>query len=83
MSVNNWPRLRKILKELHDQHVIKNIYKKNDIILSVKELVKNDIVTLVHYYQHKINNFQIKNIYNVLFGEIQDYFLLLNFKVED
>jgi hypothetical protein len=34
--------------------------KNNDIILSVKELVKNDIVTLVHYYQHKIKKFQKK-----------------------
>jgi hypothetical protein len=57
--------------------------KNNDIILSVKELVKNDIVTLVHYYQHKIKKIQIKKNYNVLFDEIQDYFLLLNFKVED
>jgi hypothetical protein len=31
---------------------------KDDILLNVKELVKNDHATCVRYYQHQINNFQ-------------------------
>ncbi len=40
MGVNSWPTLIKIFKKLHDQHVTKNIYILNDIILNVKEVVK-------------------------------------------
>jgi hypothetical protein len=65
---------------LHDQHVIENENLKNDILLNVGELVKNDLWCIC-YYQHRMNNFQ--KLFNVLFGEIQDYFLQLNFKVED
>jgi hypothetical protein len=50
------------LKELHDQHVTKKIKIKIDILLNVKELVKNDLMTCVHYYQHRINFNLKKNL---------------------
>jgi hypothetical protein len=34
----------------------------------------------VRYYQHRMNNFW--KLFNVLFGEIQDYFFVTNFQSE-
>jgi len=58
MGVNNWLTLIETLKEWHDQqYVTKKKILKNDILLNVRELVRNDLVTRVHYYQHRMNSF--------------------------
>jgi hypothetical protein len=44
MGVNNWPTIIETFKELNDQHVTENEIKKNDILLNVRELVKNDLM---------------------------------------
>jgi hypothetical protein len=44
MGVNNWPIVIETFKELHDQHVIENENFKNDILLNVREFVKNDLM---------------------------------------
>ncbi len=51
-SVNNWSSLNKTLKKLYVQH-----YGKNDDTFDKRELVRNDLVTCVWYYAHKINKF--------------------------
>jgi G:T/U-mismatch repair DNA glycosylase len=38
------------------------------------------ILWCVHYYQHKMNSFW--KLFNVLFGEIQDYFFVTEFQNE-
>ncbi len=54
--VNNWSILVKTLKELHIEHV-QNLNIKNKNLPNIKNLVKNDLVTCMHYYEHKMNNF--------------------------
>jgi hypothetical protein len=51
-SVNKWLSLSKTLKNLYVQH-----YGKNDDTFDKKKLVRNDLVTCVRYYAHKMNSF--------------------------
>jgi hypothetical protein len=54
--LNNWSILVKTLKDLHIEHVqIFNIKNKN--LANIKDLVKIDLVTCMHYYEHKMNSF--------------------------
>jgi hypothetical protein len=55
-GVNNWSILVKTLKDLHIEHV-QNLNIKNKNLPNIKNLVKNDLVTCMHYYEHKMNNF--------------------------
>jgi len=54
--VNNWPIFVKTLKDLHIEHV-QNLNKKNQYLPNIKDLVKNDPVIYVHYYEHRMNSF--------------------------
>jgi hypothetical protein len=56
-NVNNWPILVKLLEELYDDYICKNVGSKNDKSLDIKELVKNDLLTCAHYYEHRMNGF--------------------------
>jgi hypothetical protein len=51
--VNNWPILIKALKDLYDQYIGENLGIKKDDSLSIKELVKNDLVICACYYEHR------------------------------
>jgi hypothetical protein len=49
----------KTSKDLHVQHVDETIKLKYDHSLHIKDLVKNDMVILLYYYEHVImNNFE-------------------------
>jgi hypothetical protein len=46
----------------------------NKNLPNIKDLVKNDLVICVHYYEHRMNNFRtLLKSNNLLFGEINDY----------
>jgi hypothetical protein len=55
--VNNWPILVKTLKYLHIQHV-QNFNIEIEDLPNIKDFVKNDLVTCVRYYEHRMNSFQ-------------------------
>jgi hypothetical protein len=57
IGANNWPILVKILKYLHIQHV-QNLNLKNEDLLNIKNLVKNDLIICVPYYENRMNSFQ-------------------------
>jgi hypothetical protein len=53
--VNNWPIFGKTLKDLHIQVVqISNI--ENEYSPNIKDLVNNDLIICVHYYEHRTNS---------------------------
>jgi len=54
--VNNWLILVKALKDLHIEHV-QNFNIKNKDLPNIKNLINNDLVTCVHCYEHRMNNF--------------------------
>ncbi len=83
MGVNNWHVLTKALKDFNIQHFNQNATTKFDCLLIDKDLVINDPITCVQYFQHNMNIFcrLLKNI-DILFGQIVDYFLLQNFDME-
>jgi hypothetical protein len=73
-SVNNWPILSNMLKELYEKHVTKNKTNNNVYILSIRE-VTNDHVTCTCCCEHIMNNFHIfLKVTNMLFGKINDFF---------
>jgi hypothetical protein len=39
-------------------NMFKILIQKNEDLLDIKDLVKNDIVIFVPYYEHRMNNFQ-------------------------
>jgi len=55
--VNNWHILVKTLKDLHFEYV-QNFNTKNKNLPNIKDFVKGDPITCVHYYEHKMNSFQ-------------------------
>jgi hypothetical protein len=68
----------KNVKRLHIEHV-QNLKPKNKDLPNMKDLVKNDLIIYVHYYEHRMNSFQNNNNNNnFLFGEINDFFKLKN-----
>jgi hypothetical protein len=73
--VNNWSILMKTLKKLYDQYIGEILGITKDDSLSIKELVRDDLVTCAHYYEHRMNNFHklIQNI-NLIFGKVKDFF---------
>ncbi len=72
--VNNWPIFVKTLKDLHIEHV-QNLHIENKYLSNIKDLVKNDSITCVRYYEHRINCFQkLFNSNNLLLDEINDLF---------
>jgi hypothetical protein len=73
--------LIKTLKELYDQYIGENLGIKKDDLLSIKELVKNDLVICACYCEHRTTNFRkfIENI-NLIFGKVKDYFFIIEFQ---
>jgi len=70
----------KNVKRLHIEHV-QNLKPKNKDLPNMKDLVKNDLIIYVHYYEHRMNSFQNNNNNNnFLFGEINDFFKLKKFQ---
>jgi hypothetical protein len=55
--ISNWPVLIKTLKELYDQYIGEKLGIKKKDSLSIKELIRNDLVTCARYYEHKMNCF--------------------------
>jgi hypothetical protein len=74
-SVNNWPILSNMLKELYEKHVIINKTNNNiNHTLSIRE-VRNDHVTCTRCCEHRMNSFHILlKVTNMLFGKINDFF---------
>jgi hypothetical protein len=74
-SVNNWPILRNMLRELYEKHVTTNQTNNNvNYTLSIRE-VRNDHVTCTHYCEHRMNSFHILlKVTNMLIGKINDFF---------
>ncbi len=79
-TINYCLILIKILKELYDQYISEYLGIKKDDPLNIKELVKNDLITCAHYYEHRMNSFRklIRNI-NLTFGKVKDYFFITEF----
>jgi hypothetical protein len=67
--------LIKTLKEFYDQYIGENLGIKKDDLLSIKELVKNDLVICARYCEHRMTSFRkfIENT-NLIFGKVKDYF---------
>jgi hypothetical protein len=71
--VNNWPILVKQLKNLHIEHV-QNFNLENKDLPNIKDFVKNDPITFVRYYEHRMNSFQFFSKNNsILFRKINDF----------
>jgi hypothetical protein len=78
-SVNNW--LMMTLKNLHTQHFNENILANNDNSLINRDFIRNNHITCVWYYAHRMNNFckLLKNT-NVLFDNVKDYAFITKFQ---
>ncbi len=57
IGVNNWSIFIKTLKDLYDQYIGENLKIKKDNSLSIKELIKNDLVSCAWIFF--INLFEI------------------------
>ncbi len=53
------------MKDLHIEHV-QNLNVKNKDLPNIKDLIKNDPIICVHYYEHKMISFGIYLLYILL-----------------
>ncbi len=74
------PTFKTTLKNLHTQHFGENVTNNNSS-LNDGDLVKNDPITCVQYYEHRINSFhKLLKHTNVLFNKVKDYFFITKFQ---
>jgi hypothetical protein len=76
-SVINWFILMKTLKYLHTKHFQQNVKTIFNNLLMDKYFVRNDLITCVQYYEHKMNCFcKLFLKIDIMFGKVQFFFII-------
>jgi hypothetical protein len=71
--------IKTTLKELYDGHVIENTISNNVDAPNIKDLIRNDLITCVRYYEHRMDNFH-KVFKNIEIGKTKHYFVVTKFQ---